>query len=90
VALTRAMAADHAKDNIRVNAVCPGTVLTGWIDSILSGLPDPAVARAAMENRQLLGRMGTPDEIADAVHFLIANTFATGSVLVLDGGMTAT
>jgi len=90
VGLTRAMAADHAKDHIRVNAVCPGTVLTGWIDSILSGLPDPAAARAAMEDRQLLGRMGTPDEVADAVMFLVTNSFATGSALVLDGGMTAT
>jgi NAD(P)-dependent dehydrogenase (short-subunit alcohol dehydrogenase family) len=90
VGLTRAMAVDHAQDNIRVNAVCPGTVQTGWIDSILAGVDDPSAARTAMENRQLLGRMGTPEEIADAVFFLVDNSFATGSVLVLDGGMTAT
>lgn len=90
VSLSRAMAADHAADNIRVNALCPGTVHTGWIDSILAGQADPEAARAAMEGRQLLGRLGEPAEIAEAVHFLICNEFATGSAMVLDGGMTTT
>lgn len=89
ISLTRAMAIDHAKDNIRVNAVCPGTILTGWIDEILSGNSDPVEARRNMEERQVLGRLGEPEEVASAVMFLIENEFATGSALVVDGGLTA-
>lgn len=89
VSLTRAMAVDHAKDGIRVNAVCPGTVLTGWIDGILADNPQPEQARKVMEERQLLGRLGDPNEIAAAVVFLVRNSFVTGSALVVDGGMTA-
>jgi meso-butanediol dehydrogenase/(S,S)-butanediol dehydrogenase/diacetyl reductase len=90
VALTRALAVDHAKDNIRVNAICPGTTETAWIGEILSSHPEPEGARRGMERRQLLGRLGEPGEIAHGIKFLIENSFATGSHLVVDGGMTAT
>lgn len=89
IALTRAMAVDHARENIRVNAVCPGTVMTGWIDEILSGNPEPHEARRRMEERQIVGRLGEPSEVAAAVYFLAENKFATGSALVIDGGLTA-
>lgn len=89
IALTRAMAVDHSGANIRVTAVCPGTVATGWIDQIVRDAADPQAVRAQMAQRQLVGRLGTPDEIADAVAFSIENTFMTGGVLVVDGGMTA-
>lgn len=89
--LTRALAADHARDGIRVNAVCPGTVDTSWIDRILAEDPDPVGARKRMEERQLTGRLGRPEEIAAAVAYLIGDEagFVNGSCFVIDGGMTA-
>jgi NAD(P)-dependent dehydrogenase (short-subunit alcohol dehydrogenase family) len=89
--LTRALAVDHAKDGIRVNAVCPGTVATEWIDKILANAPDPAATRRAMEQRQLDGRMGTPEEVAASIAFLVSDEarFFNGASVVMDGGMTA-
>ena len=91
VALTRAMAADHARDNIRVNCVCPGTTLTPSLKARIDALPDPAKAKAEFENRQPVGRLGTPEEIAGAMLFAAweGNGFMTGAVLSVDGGMTA-
>ena len=57
VALTRAMAADHARDNIRINCVCPGTTLTPSLEARIAALPDPAKARKEFENRQPMGRL---------------------------------
>jgi len=90
LSLTRALAVDHAKHHIRVNAICPGTTETGWISDILKNHPEPEVALGAMERRQLVGRLGTPDEIAHGIKFLMDNSFSTGSCLVVDGGMTTT
>ena len=91
IGLTRAMAADHARARIRVNAVCPGTVHTDWIDRILSDHPDPVRGRAEMEARQLEGRLGEPSEIAGAIAYLASAdaSFVNGSAFVIDGGMTA-
>jgi NAD(P)-dependent dehydrogenase (short-subunit alcohol dehydrogenase family) len=55
----------------------------------LADNPQPEQARKVMEERQLLGRLGDPNEIAAAVVFLVRNSFVTGSALVVDGGMTA-
>jgi NAD(P)-dependent dehydrogenase (short-subunit alcohol dehydrogenase family) len=89
--LTRAIAADHAQQGIRANAICPGTVATEWIERILEGMPDPESSRRAMAARQLDGRMGTPEEVAAGVVFLASNDarFVNGSAFVMDGGMTA-
>lgn len=89
--LTRAVAVDHAAEGIRANAVCPGTVATEWIDKILADAPDPAETRRAMEQRQLDGRMGTPEEVAAGIAFLCSPEarFVNGSAFVMDGGMTA-
>lgn len=89
--LTRAMAADHAAQGLRVNAICPGTVHTEWIGKILADAPDPERTRAAMEQRQLNGRMGTPEEVAAGIAFLVGPdaTFVNGSAFVMDGGLTA-
>lgn len=91
VGLTRAMAVDHAAQGIRVNAVCPGTVATEWIDKILAGAEDPVGTRRAMEQRQLDGRMGTPEEVAAGIAFLASPEarFVNGAAFVMDGGMTA-
>jgi NAD(P)-dependent dehydrogenase (short-subunit alcohol dehydrogenase family) len=91
IGLTRAMAADHSAAGIRINAVCPGTVHTEWIDRILADHPDPVQGRADMEARQLEGRLGEPSEIAAAIAYLVSEdaSFVNGSAFVVDGGMTA-
>ncbi len=89
--LTRAIAADHAGQGIRINAICPGTVDSPWIEKILAGNPDPVATRTQMEQRQLDGRMGTPGEVAEWVAFIAAETgrFMNGASVVIDGGLTA-
>ena len=88
VGLTRSMAADFAQHGVRVNALCPGTVETGYTQAVLSVADDPEGTRAFMTQRQLIGRMGTPEEIADAVSFLVGprSSFFHGAALVIDGG----
>ena len=88
VALTRAIALDHAGEGIRANAVCPGTVDTPWIHRLIDEAGETLEGLAA---RQPLGRIASPDEVAGAVAWLLGPdaTFATGSSLVLDGGWTA-
>jgi NAD(P)-dependent dehydrogenase (short-subunit alcohol dehydrogenase family) len=88
-ALTRAMAADHLAEGIRVCAVAPGTADTPWIGRLLERAPDPAAERAALEARQPHGRLVTADEIAGAVAYLASprSTSTTGIVLAVDGGM---
>jgi len=86
VSLTRALAVDHVGDGIRVNAVCPGTVDSPWVRRLVD---DAGESLDALRARQPLGRLGTTDEVAEAVQFLVSAEFATGTVLVLDGGLTA-
>jgi len=91
IGLTRAIAADHAMQGIRVNAIAPGTVASEWIGKILATDPDPDSARKRMEMRQLDGRMGTPAEVAAGIAFLASSEarFVNGSVFVMDAGLTA-
>lgn len=88
VGLTKAAALEYAKKNIRVNAVCPGTILT------------PGTARLTAENPQStehivtlhpIGRLGQPDEVAGAVVWLCSDaaSFVTGLAMAVDGGYTA-
>ena len=88
VGLTKAMALDHVGDGIRVNAVCPGTTKTPWIDERLSEASDPKAALASLVARQPMGRLGTPEEMAAAYLFLASDesSFTTGTTLVVDGG----
>jgi NAD(P)-dependent dehydrogenase (short-subunit alcohol dehydrogenase family) len=86
IALTRALAVDHAADRIRVNAVAPGTVDSPWVRRLVE---DVGESLDALRARQPLGRLGTPDEIADAVAYLLDAEFVTGTILVVDGGITA-
>ncbi|MFD4711173.1 SDR family NAD(P)-dependent oxidoreductase [Streptomyces sp. NPDC058430] len=90
VGLTKAMSLDHAKEGIRVNCVSPGTVDSPYFQKIAAHLDDPVAYRQALADRQPVGRMGTPEEIAAAVAFLAADesSYATGSVLTMDGGMS--
>jgi NAD(P)-dependent dehydrogenase (short-subunit alcohol dehydrogenase family) len=86
VSLTRALAVDHVADGIRVNAVAPGTVDSPWVRRLVE---DVGESLDALRARQPMGRLGTPEEIAEAVVYLAAAEFVTGSVLVIDGGLTA-
>ena len=89
--LTLAMAADHVREGIRVNAVAPGTTGTPWVDRLLGAAADPDAAAAALRARQPLGRLVTADEVAHAVAALASPLAGsvTGSVLRVDGGMTS-
>lgn len=91
VGLTRAICADHAGEGIRINAIAPGTVDSTWIGKILADAPDPVATRKLMEARQLDGRMGTPEEVANGIAFLLSpeGRFVNGSVFVMDAGLTA-
>ncbi|HKB32439.1 MAG TPA: SDR family oxidoreductase [Candidatus Dormibacteraeota bacterium] len=91
IGLTRAIAVDHAAAGLRAVAICPGTVESEWITKILANHADPSGARRAMSDRQLDGRMGTPDEVAAGIAFVASpdGRFINGSELVMDGGMTA-
>ncbi|MBN2156673.1 MAG: SDR family oxidoreductase [Candidatus Lokiarchaeota archaeon] len=87
-ALTRAMAMDYMEDNIRVNAICPGTTDTPSLSQRLAKYTDPQEARNLFIARQPMKRLGRPEEIAQAVLFLATNEFTTGINLSIDGGMT--
>jgi meso-butanediol dehydrogenase / (S,S)-butanediol dehydrogenase / diacetyl reductase len=86
VSLTRALAVDHVGDKIRVNAVCPGTIDTPWVQRLVAGSGE---SLDALRARQPMGRLGTAEEVADAVVYLATAEFATGTILTLDGGLTA-
>jgi NAD(P)-dependent dehydrogenase (short-subunit alcohol dehydrogenase family) len=88
VSLTRALAVDHVRDGIRVNAVCPGTVDSPWVRRLVE---EAGESMDELQARQPLGRLGTPEEIAAAVAYLVSDeaAFVTGTTLVIDGGLTA-
>jgi NAD(P)-dependent dehydrogenase (short-subunit alcohol dehydrogenase family) len=90
-ALTRAMALDHVNDNIRVNCVAPGTVDSPYFEDIIRKSERPQELRRELEARQAMNRLGRPEEIANAFLFLASDesSFSTGSMLIVDGGMTA-
>jgi NAD(P)-dependent dehydrogenase (short-subunit alcohol dehydrogenase family) len=88
-ALTLAMAADHLKDGIRVNAVTPGTADTPWVGRLLEQAADASAAMAALRARQPMGRLVTPGEVADSIAYLASplSSSTTGTLLAVDGGM---
>lgn len=91
VALTKAVALDYAKQNIRVNAVLPGAVRTPMLEGSVKHLNTPREEIMRQWNdAQPIGRVGLPEEIASVVLFAASpdNSFMTGATLVADGGMT--
>jgi NAD(P)-dependent dehydrogenase (short-subunit alcohol dehydrogenase family) len=89
LALTRGMALDFAADGVRVNAVCPGAIQTGMMEPFIKDQPDPEEAVKAIGRTIPLGRVGQPEDIAQAVYFLAspAASYITGATLVVDGGL---
>jgi len=89
--LSRGMALDLAEQGVRVNAICPGVIDTQQPRQFVSTLADPDAAFAAFGPMHPIGRVGETHEVADAICFLASAraSFMTGSVLVVDGGMTA-
>ena len=89
LSLTRAMAADHLREGIRVNAVNPGTADTPWVGRLLDAASDPAAERTALAARQPHGRLVDPKEIAEAIAYLAnpRNRSTTGTSIAVDGGM---
>lgn len=93
--MTKAMALDYARENIRVNAVCPGdTLVDRWLEKGYFDSSDPVTVEEAMKESSAyipMGRFGKPEEIAKAVLFLASDdsSFITGHLLLVDGGNTA-
>ncbi len=90
IGLTKSIAADFIKDNIRCNAIAPGTVHTpSWEDRV-NASKDPVQAKKDFIARQPMGRLGTPEEIADLAVYLASDesNFITGVIHAIDGGMS--
>lgn len=90
IQLTKVMALEYARYNIRANCVCPGAIETPMVERELSMEPNRELASKVMISQHPIGRLGTPEEIAQAVLFLASSrsSFVTGAALVADGGYT--
>ncbi|MCI5074914.1 SDR family oxidoreductase [Oricola sp.] len=88
IGLTKAVAADYVAQNIRCNAICPGTVESPSLHDRMRAQGDFDAARAAFIARQPMGRIGTPEEIADLAVHLANATYTTGQAYAIDGGWT--
>jgi NAD(P)-dependent dehydrogenase (short-subunit alcohol dehydrogenase family) len=88
IAFTKALAIEYVAQGIRVNAICPGTIDSPWVKRLIT---ETGERREDLVARQPMGRLGTPEEPADAVLYLAsdASAFVTGSQFVIDGGLTA-
>lgn len=89
--LTKAMALDHAAENIRVNCICPALVETEMALGAIERMPDPAAYRKLRESQIPIGRAGKPEDVARLAAFLASDesSWMTGNAIALDGGATA-
>jgi NAD(P)-dependent dehydrogenase (short-subunit alcohol dehydrogenase family) len=90
IQLTRQLAVEWARHGIRVNAICPGWIETGFNDPVLDHLNEEELANM-VETWIPLGRQGVAEDIAPSVAFLASDdaAYITGSLVVIDGGLTA-
>ena len=89
IALTKSTALDFADQNIRVNCLCPGRTLTPLVEKVISESEDPETTRRILSEDRPMKRMGTPEEIAAGILFFASDaTYATGTILAIDGGYT--
>jgi 2-keto-3-deoxy-L-fuconate dehydrogenase len=88
IGLTKAIAADYVARGVRCNAICPGTVESPSLQDRLRAQGDFEAARAAFIARQPIGRIGTPEEIADLAVYVAGATYTTGQAFAIDGGWT--
>jgi 2-keto-3-deoxy-L-fuconate dehydrogenase len=92
LAMTRELAVDYPK-TLRVNAICPGTTQTPFVEAYLEKFHkhNKEETRAELRARQPMGRLGRPDEIASMVRYLVSDeaAFITGAWMAIDGGLTA-
>ncbi len=90
VGMTRAMAMDHGTTGVRINCICPGRVITPFVDARLREYPDPEEFRRQLEAPHVMKRMAQPSEIASAALYLASDaaSFVTGSAMTVDGGYT--
>ncbi len=91
VNLTRSMALDHAREGIRINCVCPGSVETEMIHEAWKQYGDVEEARRIWSEKHPLGRIASPEEVAQTILFLAGESasFITGAAIPVDGGITA-
>ena len=94
IGMTRSVATDYIRDGIRCNCLCPGTVLTPSLEERIEANAAQAgsvqAARQAFVDRQPMGRLGSPEEIAELAVYLASDAaqFITGQAVVIDGGLT--
>src|SRR3954447_26560866 len=88
VGLTKSVATDFVAKGIRCNAICPGTVESPSLQERLAAQGNYEAARAAFIDRQPIGRLGRPEEIAELALYLATATYTTGQIHVIDGGWT--
>ena len=90
IGMTKALAIDFVKNNIRANAICPGTVDTPSLGDRIRALGDETKARAEFVARQPMGRLATAEEIAAMAVYLASDEaqFVTGQTMIIDGGIT--
>jgi 2-keto-3-deoxy-L-fuconate dehydrogenase len=88
IGLTKAVAADYVGQGIRCNCICPGTVESPSLQDRMRAQGDYDAARAAFIARQPMGRLGSPEEIADLAVYLAGATYTSGQAYAIDGGWT--
>lgn len=90
IGLTRAIALDHAKEGIRAVYLAPATIETPSLKERIANAPDPVAARKAFEDRQPIGKIGQPEDVAYAALYAASDEarFLTGCPLIIDGGMS--
>jgi 2-keto-3-deoxy-L-fuconate dehydrogenase len=92
IGMTKSVAADFVTKNIRANAICPGTIESPSLQDRMRAQGDYEAARANFLARQPMGRLGTPEEVANLVVFLASDdsSLITGTAIAIDGGWTNT